>query len=324
MRPWLRSGSVLLSVILIFDILAVHLLPLLVGSRDNQTYKFGKYQDGFNDPLLASVAHFLISVPAFVEKHEKFFIVVATIAIAWFTFTLWRATNGLLNAAKMQQSDMKTSLEIARDAADASTKAAVAAQKSADSLLMNLRPWLCCQPEIFGPLIYNEQRDAKFQFRFHIKNLGQSPAVAIQFLPFLALNSPQHEQPIIRLQKWAEHNRAMPPRVARVLFPENKTIFGEDLGLVLFPGETHTVDYTIPITRAEIEKSCEDTMPQMIFWPSLCGIVSYSYPLASVRADTGFVYGIMLNGMPNFKLDEVAEMANMSLRNDLFGTGFVT
>jgi len=52
---------------------------------------------------------------------------VATIAIAFFTFTLWWATSKMMKVAQEQSRDMKTSIDIAKKAADA-------AKQSADAL----------------------------------------------------------------------------------------------------------------------------------------------------------------------------------------------
>ena len=48
-------------------------------------------EGGTESPLLAVIG----DMEVFIDAHEKFFIVLATIAIAGFTFTLWRETDGL-------------------------------------------------------------------------------------------------------------------------------------------------------------------------------------------------------------------------------------
>ena len=116
----------------------------------------------------------------------------------------------------------------------------------------------------------------------------------------------------------------MLPRIAAVYFPENKTIVGEDIGLVLFPGESITISYLIPIKRVEIEKACDDTKPQMIFMPVLAGFISYSYPAATIRADTGFVYEIRVDEVAAFDFGAIAGSTNLSLTRDRHSEGFAT
>ncbi len=248
-------------------------------------------------------------VGEFLESRGEAVIAVATLVVAFFTFTLWRATAKLWVAGENQ-------LAIARTVADA-------AKKSADASLLSLRPWLTCKTEIAGPLTYNEDGDARFQFVFEIKNVGHTPATAIQFTPFLTLRSPKHELAIITLQRMAQLNRGLLPRIPIVITPGNVTIEGADLGLVLFPGEVHSIKYTIPIKKAELLKACEDTKPP-IFWPVLGGLITYSYALASIRADTAFAYTVEHGDGPVFKLDETIPAEKLDLSRSIFGEGFAT
>src|SRR5207249_3772832 len=153
-----------------------------------------------------------------------------------------------------QAGEMQDSLKISRDAADA-------AQISADASLVRLRPWVSCHVEIAGPLEYTSEGDALFELRFIVKNVGQAPAMGVRLSPFLTLFSPKHEHSIINLQRMAEHNRGMPAGGATMIIPGGTPIVGSELGLLLFPDETCTFNYRIPIKRSEIEKSCEDIKP---------------------------------------------------------------
>ncbi len=216
-----------------------------------------------------------------------------------------------------QERVLEKSIAVANRAADA-------AKENADATLLSLRPWLTCETEVAGPLTYNEEGDARFQFLFEIKNVGHSPATAIQFTPFLTLYSTKHEPAIIRLQRMAQLNRGLLPRIPIVFMPGNVTIEGADLGLVLFPGEVHSIEYTIPIKKAELLKACEDTKPPINFWPVLGGLIAYSYALASIRADTAFAYTVEHSAGPVFKLNETIPVEKLSLSRSIFGKGFAT
>ena len=238
-------------------------------------------------------------------------------ATAFFTLVLCYVVYLQFIWLTRQEIVLKESILVATNTADA-------AKKSADASLLSLRPWLTCHVEIADGLTYTEEGDARFKFVFEIKNVGHSPAMAIRFNPFLTLLSPKHEPAIIRLQRMAELNRGLLPRTPIVLFPGNVTIEGADLGLVLFPGETHTVKYALRIKRDEIVESCEDTKPSMNFWPILGGLVEYSHPLASVRADTAFVNEVKFSDELFFKLDEAISMEKLGIARSDLGEGFAT
>ena len=80
---------------------------------------------------------------------------------------------------------------------------------------------------------------------------------------------------------------------------------------------------------AEIEKACKDIKPNMHFWPELFGLVTYTHPLATVRADTGFVCGIekaLADGRRGdvLKLDEPLLSENLRLSDHSLWSGFAT
>jgi hypothetical protein len=209
----------------------------------------------------------------------------ATVILAIATIVLCISTIGLVVMAVVQSRDMKHSLLLTKIAADA-------AKKSADASLVALRPWISCKVEIAGALTYTDTGDAQFELRFVVKNVGRSPAFGVRLIPSLNLLSPVHERSILRLQRIADHNRSIAVEASVVLIPGGIRIGGAELGLILFPDETSTFVNKIPISRGEIERSFEDIKPNEHFFPEVFGLVTYAYPLADVRADTGFVCGI--------------------------------
>src|SRR5213076_2515847 len=103
------------------------------------------YEYGFNDPLLSMFAGVVIWLDAFMERHDKLFMVLATIAIAWFTRTLYVATNELRNLAQDQKRDMGQSLAIAKTAADAAKASADVSREALEAAraqhVTEHRPW---------------------------------------------------------------------------------------------------------------------------------------------------------------------------------------
>ena len=119
------------------------------------------------------------------EKNEGAIGVVATIFIAIFTLTLWRATNRLWQSAEHQLAAFKTSIDIANRHGDHMEKMASAANKSADiaerALIEHQRPW------IFRDIVTVNWRDRPghkindWYISLKWKNIGRSPAMIIQF-----------------------------------------------------------------------------------------------------------------------------------------------
>lgn len=212
-------------------------------------------------------------------------------------------------------------------------KAADAAKASADASLIALRPWLSCEVKAVGPLKFIKG-DAVFKFSFIVRNVGHSPAIRITFSPHMTLSSPKHEPAILWVKKRAEHNRSMPVKVTTILIPSGVSLGSEETGLVLFPNESHRFNYILPIKRDEIEKSCEDlklNKTGKYIMPIVSGIITYSFPLAKVRADTGFVYPmIRATGKTTgkttsvFYLDKTVPQKDILFDTDFSGDGFAT
>jgi len=127
----------------------------------------------------------------------------------------------------------------------------------------------------------------------------------------------------------ADLNRAMPVSAPAVLLPGGVPIGSTEFGIVLFPEETYTFNWKIPIKRDELEKACADMKPDKHFWPELLGLVTYSYPLATARADTGFVCCVE-RALPNgphgrvLRLDEPVSGENLRISDDSLWSGFAT
>jgi len=223
---------------------------------------------------------------------------------------------------------LRQTVEEMKIATKATEKSADAAKNSADASLIALRPWLSCEVQIADSLTYTPEGDASFAFKFIVKNVGHSPAMNISFLPHLTLLSPKHELSLIYLQRMADIYRSMPPKMTTMIIPGGSTGISEP-GLLLFPGEHFTFNYTIPLKRSEIEKACEDIKPQTHFFPELCGLITYTYPLATVRADTGFILRVekaLADGRRGdvLKLDEPVLLENMRLSDHGLWGGFAT
>lgn len=260
------------------------------------------------------------------DSPSEWWLVCLTAALALFTAWLVIETRRLVDEAsktsKRQEGEMKQSLSIA-------TQAAQAAEKAANASLVAQRPWLSCNVEVSGPLTYSPEGDAKFDFRFTVTNVGHSPAMGVRLTPNLNLMSPKHEHSILMLQRMADHNHGMPVRSGAVLVPGAVPLGDAELGLVLFPGEKQIFNYRLPLKREEIERSCEDIKPDMHFFPELFGLVTYTYPLATIRAETGFVFRVekaqgdgRFGGV--FELGQEVQAENMRISEHSLWSGFAS
>jgi hypothetical protein len=78
----------------------------------------------------------IVSLIDFIEKRHDLVTAFATVIIALFTITLWRATSGLLASAKEQSRDMKSSIAVANKAANAAKASADALKATERGILM--------------------------------------------------------------------------------------------------------------------------------------------------------------------------------------------
>lgn len=126
------------------------------------------------------------------EKHKSWFspewvliyvtllLVVVTALLAQYTYRLWSSTNRMArdatNTAERQATEMKASLEIAKDAANA---AMIQAQTSAESLKRSNRAWIGVTGNVCmtTPLCTDEGKSIECSIRLAIRNIGTSPAL---------------------------------------------------------------------------------------------------------------------------------------------------
>jgi hypothetical protein len=113
----LLIASLIGAMFLVAILLELGSNPIIETAENN--YKPNYDQENFN-PLLS----LLRGIETFVIAHDRFFLVLFTFAIAWFTGTLYWVTSGLLKAAEQQKADMRESLRIAAISASAAMKSA--------------------------------------------------------------------------------------------------------------------------------------------------------------------------------------------------------
>lgn len=253
-----------------------------------------------------------------VDKFRDDPIVAFTLVLAISTILLGLETRKLRKAAQKQAVDTQDALQIARDASQA-------AQKSADASLLSLRPWVSCSVEVGGPLTFKESGDAHVPLIFTMKNVGKTPAMSVQlFFPKINLSEPGFELSIGKLQKLAEGSRGLPVTGGTIAMPGGMPI-NNPTGTLLFPNETFIERISLPISvSAAIESRKANNDAAIHFWPELIVLVTYVYHLASVRADTGFVFDLRKKDGTPFKIDEKVEASEVEIQPHGMWGGFAT
>jgi hypothetical protein len=115
---------------------------------------------------------------------------LSTFAIAAFTWTLWRATSGLLETARIQSADMKASIATAQQSADAARVAAVAATMSAELSEKSFEHTVVRTQSLDRAYIaFSPARFVSGGMQFTIDNIGRTPAM----LSFISAEFRQEE-----------------------------------------------------------------------------------------------------------------------------------
>ena len=155
------------------------------NEQTNNYYKPNDYEQGLNGPVLFVLVKSLAVIERFIDTHEKLFLVLSTIAIAWFTGTLWRSTSALETAAKKQGEDMRASLVIASESANA-------ALIQANALMSAERGYAKMSHR--APLDLT-QIMASIQFGMEIRNWGRTPVQVTDICLFTHILSADEQLP---------------------------------------------------------------------------------------------------------------------------------
>ncbi len=127
--------------------------------------------------LFKFISQGLSRISEWTKNYSNIVIAIATIAIAFFTFTLWRATSGMLMVTQEQSKDMKTYTVAAQEAANA---AKISAKVAADTLLVTHRAWCAFSDniEIINPVSF-ESGKVTGSLLPTLKNSGNAPAFKV-------------------------------------------------------------------------------------------------------------------------------------------------
>jgi hypothetical protein len=158
----------------------------------------------------------------FADKDAGGIVAVATVVVAFFTFTLWRSTRGLQQVTEMQSRDMQRSIVAAEGLAKAAERSANVTETSARHVE---RPYVFLEPirvdfviismvvsiaRIGDPIAKNA-----VSFTYELHNHGRTPATIYEM---------QFETDVIRVGH--SHTAAVfPPDEPTYLVPDNVSVF---------------------------------------------------------------------------------------------------
>jgi hypothetical protein len=181
-RAWLILVIGLIFLVIVDRIYVFNISAYSLHSTTKYSEKYKNDEQSANSPMLAFVA----DIEEFIDTHEKLFIVLATIAIAWFTFTLWKATEGLFAMSKTQAIDMRESLRISRESADSAKKTVETMRDTAEK---QLRAYISIEKSqiISVPILLSNRN---FKIAVFAKNYGQTPAYDLTFSANVTVTNP--------------------------------------------------------------------------------------------------------------------------------------
>jgi hypothetical protein len=195
--------ALLLVLMLVADRAYVRELSSYPMNEESQYHNKATHnQQKAESPFLSLAA----DIEDFIAVHEKTFIVLSTIAIAWFTGTLWRATTGLQDLAARQAADMKKSLRIAEIAADAAKQNAYAAKDQVNALIQAERARIFVEVSLDENII-TASDGAKNSVKVKIWNYGKTPASISMIRAYCLIERDRPEQ----LVKFPGSDKRLPP-----------------------------------------------------------------------------------------------------------------
>ncbi len=198
-------------------------------------------------PIIGVIAAEFEAVEIYLQSHEKSLMVAGTLAVALFTWTLYKTARDQLFASH-------AALEIAERSARITEQTLVASQ----------RPWLSVEVGLAGPLIITDE-EVRVEIGFTVKNVGKSPALNMQVEPLLMsiMHRTQDDHPMAKTQKLSEEIKSRP-------LAENSIT-----GNTIFPDEISRQVINLGIRIEDLKNSAPEGVELDTFGLELAGYVSY-------------------------------------------------
>jgi hypothetical protein len=185
-----------MAVFVVAENLLVHQFQQCVAAR---TTSDGSKEDNKESKVVIvgkTIGAQIICTVRVLDKHNGFFAALAGLAVALFTFTLWRSTDKLWDASREQSEDMKASISEAARAANAMENVADGIQTSVATnqiFLAQQRQFWAQQMRAYisvdvgGYNRQNRRRRLRFDFKPNLVNAGLTPASDVLILSRLEI-----------------------------------------------------------------------------------------------------------------------------------------
>lgn len=191
--------------------------------------------------------------------------------VAVFTYYLWDATAGLrevtadlVNFAEEQSRDMKASIAIAKESADA----AVESNKISRNLFITEnRPWLILEINGWSPLIW-EEKGARFSIDVTITNAGRSPATNVWFEAVAFSSGAANPASVETVRTYCDKRSTSRDSVI-------------DNGIIVVPGHPYRTGFNLMLFRDEIDKNI--SMGEDWFSLAIKTCIAIDLPLTKIQ-----------------------------------------
>ncbi|MGB9364935.1 MAG: hypothetical protein WCE79_02865 [Xanthobacteraceae bacterium] len=259
------------ALFFVLGLLTLHPIYADICAKDAQT---GAENCTRNHILLYAIKR----IGEFSHDYHGILTALATIAIAWFTWTLRRSTDKLYEAGERQ-------IAVARDSAEA----AIEANKlTRASLISDQRPWVVIDlattgeagtSKKFGVLAIDDKRII-VGFTLTLNNTGKTPAQNISVsteLRFLSSGIENHQQRICR--------EALQRRI-------------RNGGFTVFPSKPFPVMFDARVNVSEMTLATLQHAGRKYVTPVIIGAITYDHPPDNLDRQLSFMYIVEKIGDP--------------------------
>lgn len=216
----------------IFGILAVIVIDRIYALQRTWVSETSIYVRLFSEsPMLQFLTEVIEKLENYLQKHEKLFMVGGTLAVAVFTWTLYRTARDQLHASN-------TALRLSERSVKATEQTIIASQ----------RPWISVEVGLAGPLTVSNT-EVRVDLGLTLRNVGKSPAI----------NSEIH----LKLVNSIDANGDLWTTEAINFKNEVKqriSIKNSSFGTVIFPGEIQRQPIGASISIEELKRNALPTM----------------------------------------------------------------
>jgi len=243
-------------------------------------------KDGGDDPAKDDKREsWIVRLFKFFDRHNGSFNAVAALAVAFFTWRLWRLSAQEVAALGQQSEDVKQSIAEAARAATAMETMAVASQNTSSSALASVelaskafnteyRPWIYPTVALTFPFAFDD-KGIHTTLGIGLKNRGRLHALDVDARAWMFLND----------GTGILHKNT---NELATEFRNSRKKGGRTIGKTVFPEDMESIFQGLRIWKSEIEENPSARDDAII--PILYVLITYRSPIDDILHDTYAVY----------------------------------